>query len=72
VTVDQSLPYTITGAPRAANGLVYIGNGGAAGAIAGAIPDLLKSAALQSAEAWRASCSGASASRSACPTSTRA
>jgi hypothetical protein len=53
VTVDQSLPYTITGAPRAANGLVYIGNGGAAGAIAGAIPDLLKSAALQSAEAWR-------------------
>ena len=29
VTVDQSLPYTITGAPRAANGLVYIGNGGA-------------------------------------------
>ena len=29
VTVDQSKPYTITGAPRAANGLVYIGNGGA-------------------------------------------
>ena len=29
VTVDQSLPYTITGAPRAANGLIYIGNGGA-------------------------------------------
>ena len=29
VTVDQSQPYTITGAPRAANGLVYIGNGGA-------------------------------------------
>jgi len=29
VTVDQSRPYTITGAPRAANGLVYIGNGGA-------------------------------------------
>ena len=29
VTVDQSLPYTITGAPRVANGLVYIGNGGA-------------------------------------------
>lgn len=29
VTVDQALPYTITGAPRAANGLVYIGNGGA-------------------------------------------
>lgn len=29
VTVDRSLPYTITGAPRAANGLVYIGNGGA-------------------------------------------
>jgi PQQ-dependent dehydrogenase (methanol/ethanol family) len=28
VTVDQALPYTITGAPRAANGLVYIGNGG--------------------------------------------
>ncbi len=28
-TVDQSLPYTITGAPRVANGLVYIGNGGA-------------------------------------------
>lgn len=28
VTVDQSQPYTITGAPRAANGLVYIGNGG--------------------------------------------
>ncbi|MGQ0647015.1 MAG: PQQ-dependent dehydrogenase, methanol/ethanol family, partial [Gemmatimonadaceae bacterium] len=28
-TVDQALPYTITGAPRAANGLVYIGNGGA-------------------------------------------
>jgi PQQ-dependent dehydrogenase (methanol/ethanol family) len=29
VTVDRSLPYTITGAPRVANGLVYIGNGGA-------------------------------------------
>ena len=29
VTVDQSQAYTITGAPRAANGLVYIGNGGA-------------------------------------------
>jgi quinohemoprotein ethanol dehydrogenase len=29
VTVDQSKAYTITGAPRAANGLVYIGNGGA-------------------------------------------
>ena len=29
MTVDQSLPYTITGAPRVANGLVYIGNGGA-------------------------------------------
>jgi PQQ-dependent dehydrogenase (methanol/ethanol family) len=29
VTVDQTMPYTITGAPRAANGLVYIGNGGA-------------------------------------------
>ncbi|NOT09090.1 MAG: PQQ-dependent dehydrogenase, methanol/ethanol family [Gemmatimonadales bacterium] len=29
VTIDQSKPYTITGAPRAANGLVYIGNGGA-------------------------------------------
>ncbi|TFG51223.1 MAG: PQQ-dependent dehydrogenase, methanol/ethanol family, partial [Gemmatimonadales bacterium] len=29
VTVDQSKDYTITGAPRAANGLVYIGNGGA-------------------------------------------
>lgn len=28
-TVDRSKPYTITGAPRAANGLVYIGNGGA-------------------------------------------
>jgi quinohemoprotein ethanol dehydrogenase len=29
VTVDQTQPYTITGAPRVANGLVYIGNGGA-------------------------------------------
>jgi quinohemoprotein ethanol dehydrogenase len=29
VTVDQSQPYTITGAPRSANGLIYIGNGGA-------------------------------------------
>jgi len=29
VTVDQSRPYTITGAPRAAHGLIYIGNGGA-------------------------------------------
>ncbi|MEZ5994460.1 MAG: PQQ-dependent dehydrogenase, methanol/ethanol family [Hyphomonadaceae bacterium] len=29
VTVDQSRPYTITGAPRAARGLVFIGNGGA-------------------------------------------
>jgi quinohemoprotein ethanol dehydrogenase len=29
VTVDQSNAYTITGAPRAANGLVYIGNSGA-------------------------------------------
>jgi len=29
VTVDQSKPYTITGAPRAMNGLIIIGNGGA-------------------------------------------
>lgn len=29
VTVDQSLPYTITGAPRAVNGKILIGNGGA-------------------------------------------
>ncbi|MEO1567903.1 MAG: PQQ-dependent dehydrogenase, methanol/ethanol family [Pseudomonadota bacterium] len=29
VTVDQSKPYTITGAPRVVDGLVYIGNGGA-------------------------------------------
>ena len=29
VTVDQSKPYTITGAPRVANGKVLIGNGGA-------------------------------------------
>ena len=29
VTVDQSQPYTITGAPRVAKGLVFIGNGGA-------------------------------------------
>ncbi len=29
VTVDQGKSYTITGAPRAVNGLVYIGNGGA-------------------------------------------
>ena len=29
VTVDQSKPYTITGAPRVANGKVVIGNGGA-------------------------------------------
>jgi PQQ-dependent dehydrogenase (methanol/ethanol family) len=29
VTVDQARPYTITGAPRAARGLVFIGNGGA-------------------------------------------
>lgn len=29
VTVDQSQPYTITGAPRAARGLIFIGNGGA-------------------------------------------
>lgn len=29
LTVDPTKPYTITGAPRAANGLVYIGNGGA-------------------------------------------
>jgi PQQ-dependent dehydrogenase (methanol/ethanol family) len=29
LTVDRSLPYTITGAPRVANGLVFIGNGGA-------------------------------------------
>lgn len=29
VTVDQSKPYTITGAPRTAGGLVLIGNGGA-------------------------------------------
>lgn len=28
-TVDQSKPYTITGAPRIANGMVLIGNGGA-------------------------------------------
>jgi PQQ-dependent dehydrogenase (methanol/ethanol family) len=29
VTVDQDLPYTITGAPRVVKGLVMIGNGGA-------------------------------------------
>jgi len=29
ITVDQSKPYTITGAPRVVNGLVLIGNGGA-------------------------------------------
>jgi quinohemoprotein ethanol dehydrogenase len=29
LTVDQSKPYSITGAPRVANGLVLIGNGGA-------------------------------------------
>ena len=29
VTVDQSQPYSITGAPRAARGLIYIGNAGA-------------------------------------------
>jgi quinohemoprotein ethanol dehydrogenase len=29
VTVDQSQPYTITGAPRVINGMVIIGNGGA-------------------------------------------
>lgn len=29
LTVDQSKPYTITGAPRAAQGLIFIGNGGA-------------------------------------------
>jgi quinohemoprotein ethanol dehydrogenase len=29
VTVDQSKPYTITGAPRAVNGKILIGNGGA-------------------------------------------
>jgi quinohemoprotein ethanol dehydrogenase len=29
VTVDQSLPYTITGAPRVVDGKVIIGNGGA-------------------------------------------
>src|SRR5881394_3071528 len=29
LTVDQSLPYTITGAPRVVNGKVVIGNGGA-------------------------------------------
>ncbi len=28
-TIDRSKPYTITGAPRAARGLVFIGNGGA-------------------------------------------
>lgn len=29
LTVDQSKPYSITGAPRVAEGLVFIGNGGA-------------------------------------------
>ncbi len=29
MTVDSNRPYTITGAPRAAHGLVFIGNGGA-------------------------------------------
>ena len=29
LTIDRSKPYTITGAPRAAKGLVFIGNGGA-------------------------------------------
>lgn len=36
MTVDASKPYTITGAPRAVNGMVFIGNGGAdMGAIRG-------------------------------------
>src|SRR6201999_1935244 len=29
ITVDQHQPYTITGAPRVAKGMVFIGNGGA-------------------------------------------
>ena len=29
LTIDRSKPYTITGAPRVADGLVFIGNGGA-------------------------------------------
>lgn len=35
VTVDQSLPYTITGAPRVINGQVVIGNGGAENGVRG-------------------------------------
>ena len=35
VTVDQSLPYTITGAPRVVNDQVIIGNGGAENGVRG-------------------------------------
>ncbi len=35
VTVDQALPYTITGAPRVINGNVVIGNGGAENGVRG-------------------------------------
>lgn len=50
VTVDQSKPYTITGAPRVAGGKVYIGNGGAEYGVRGYVSAYdAKSGAL----AWR-------------------
>jgi quinohemoprotein ethanol dehydrogenase len=50
VTVDQSRPYTITGAPRIADGKVLIGNGGSA---LGARGYVTAYDAQTGAEAWR-------------------
>lgn len=50
VTVDQSKPYTITGAPRVINGLVIIGNGGAEMGVRGYITAY---DAASGKQAWR-------------------
>lgn len=50
VTVDQSKPYTITGAPRVVNGKVIIGNGGAEYGVRGYITAY---DAETGKEAWR-------------------
>lgn len=50
VTVDQSMPYTITGAPRVVKGKVIIGNGGAEYGVRGYITAY---DAETGAQAWR-------------------
>lgn len=50
LTIDRSRPYTITGAPRAVNGKIIIGNGGAEYGVRGYVTAY---DALTGAQAWR-------------------